>query len=169
MNDVPPSTPPAPGFRFEPAAADDAEALVALRIAAMRDSLEQLGRFDPDRARDRFLATYAPAHGRWVIVDGARAGFVQLRPDDAGLKLDHCYITPAWQGRGIGSAVLRALLAEADAQALDLRLDALRGSASQRFYQRHGFRQEAESAWDIHYVRHALTARSGPAAQSAPA
>jgi len=29
----------------------DQEALVAIRIEAMRESLERLGRFDPDRAR----------------------------------------------------------------------------------------------------------------------
>jgi GNAT superfamily N-acetyltransferase len=157
-------------FRFAPVTADDADALNALRLAAMRDSLEQLGRFDPARARARFLASFAPVYSRLVLTDGGDgggdtcAGWVQLRPDADGLKLDHFYLAPAWQGQGIGSAVLRALLAEADAQALDVRLDALRGSASNRFYLRHGFRQEAESAWDIHYLRRALTARSDPAA-----
>ena len=43
---------------FEAAVGDDAEALVAIRIAAMRESLERLGRFDPQRARDRFLAGF---------------------------------------------------------------------------------------------------------------
>jgi hypothetical protein len=44
-----------PAVTFEQALATDAEALVQLRIAAMRESLEHLARFDPVRARERFL------------------------------------------------------------------------------------------------------------------
>ena len=36
------------------AIAGDAEDLVGLRILAMRESLERIGRFDPARARERF-------------------------------------------------------------------------------------------------------------------
>jgi hypothetical protein len=38
-----------------PAHAEDFEALLALRVTAMRESLERIGRFDPGRARARFL------------------------------------------------------------------------------------------------------------------
>lgn len=40
---------------FCAAEAADAEALVALRIRALRESLERLGRFDPVRSRERFF------------------------------------------------------------------------------------------------------------------
>ncbi|HEY1049927.1 MAG TPA: hypothetical protein VGE39_09240 [Prosthecobacter sp.] len=44
---------------------DDFEELAALRIAAMRPSLEHLGRFDPARARERHSSRQArrPPHG----------------------------------------------------------------------------------------------------------
>ena len=143
----------APALAFSPAEAADAEALVALRIAAMRESLERIGRFDPQRARDRFLSTFTPELTRHVLVDGERVGFVVVRPCQGGLLLDHLYVHPAHQGRGIGAAVLAHVFADADAQRLPLRVGALRGSDSNRFYQRHGFRQVEESEWDIHYVR----------------
>jgi len=54
-------------IRYEAATADDAEDLVAIRIAAMRESLERLGRFDLQRARDRFLAGFEPALTRHVV------------------------------------------------------------------------------------------------------
>ncbi|MET3215601.1 UNVERIFIED_ORG: hypothetical protein ABIC48_003370 [Burkholderia territorii] len=44
---------------FFPVTRADAGALVAIRIAAIRDSLERIGRFDPQRARDRFPASFA--------------------------------------------------------------------------------------------------------------
>ena len=69
----------------------DAEALVALRILAMRDSLERIGRFDPVRSRERFLSAFSPQHTRHILVDGERAGFVVVKPDGDGLLLDHLY------------------------------------------------------------------------------
>ncbi len=138
---------------FEPAHVDDADALVALRIAAMRDSLERLGRFDPARARARFLEGFEPAHTRHVVVDGERVGFVVVKPDGDDLMLDHLYVLPAHQGRGVGAAVLADVLARADARHARVRLGALRGSDANRFYRRHGFVQVDESEWDIHYAR----------------
>ena len=45
---------------LEPVAESDFESLAALRIEAMRESLEQLGRFDPERARERLRAGFEP-------------------------------------------------------------------------------------------------------------
>jgi GNAT superfamily N-acetyltransferase len=126
---------------------------VAIRIAAMRESLERLGRFDPQRARDRFLAGFDPAATRHVVVDGERVGFVVVKPDGDGLLLDHLYLRPDRQGRGIGAAVLADVFAHADACGARVRVGALRGSDANRFYARHGFEPDGESEWDCHYLR----------------
>ena len=126
---------------------------MAIRIAAMRESLERLGRFDPQRARDRFLATFDPALTRHVLAGGERVGFVVVRPQDDGLLLDHLYLLPRAQGRGIGAAVLADVLARADASRLPVRVGALRGSDSNRFYARHGFELVEQGVWDNHYLR----------------
>ena len=142
---------------LSPAAADDAEHLVALRIAAMRESLERIGRFDSQRARERFLSSFDPARTRHVVVDGERVGFVVTMPMDAWLSLDHLYIDPAWQGRGLGAAVLTEVFAQADALGLPVRVGALKQSDSNRFYQRHGFELVEEGEFDLYYLRTAST------------
>lgn len=138
---------------FAPTTQSDADLLVTIRIAAMRESLERVGRFDPQRARDRFLATFDPALCRFVEADGVRVGFVLIRPGQDHWHLDHLYIVPEHQGQGVGAAVLRRICADADAQRIPIRLGALRGSEANRFYQRHGFKQTDEAEWDIYYVR----------------
>ncbi len=45
------------------------------------------------------------------------------------------------------------LLAFSDARQMPVRVGALRGSASNRFYQRHGFVQTSEDEWDVYYLR----------------
>ncbi|TFV99473.1 N-acetyltransferase [Oxalobacteraceae bacterium OM1] len=140
---------------LQPVQADDADELVAIRIAAMRESLERLGRFDPQRARERFLSGFVPAHTRHIVHDGVRVGFVVVKPAPEGLLLDHLYLLPAHQGQGIGAFVLRQVFRNADAAGQDLRVGALKQSDANRFYQRHGFRLVEEGEWDNYYLRKA--------------
>jgi len=138
---------------FQPVTADDFEELVALRIDAMRESLERVGRFDPERARERLRQSFYPEHTAFIVRYKRRIGFYTFRPAEDGFHLDHFYIHPDEQSLGIGSIVLKHLLAQADAREMPVFLGALRESASNRFYQRHGFVVRAEDEWDIYYIR----------------
>lgn len=131
----------------------DSEALVELRIEAMRESLERIGRFDPLRARERFLVGFDPQSTRHILVGTDRAGFVVVKTQPDTLLLDHLYIRPTFQNRGIGAAVLQIIFAEADALSLPIRVGALRESDSNRFYERHGFQFLERGEFDNYYVR----------------
>jgi GNAT superfamily N-acetyltransferase len=137
----------------------DAEALVTIRIAAMRESLEHIGRFDQRRARERFLISFDPAMCRFIEANGTRVGLVLIRPHEGHWLLDHFYVLPEHQGKGMGAFVLEQIFADADARHMPIRVGALRGSHSNRFYQRHGFVQTHEAQWDIYYVRQPCTPR----------
>lgn len=145
--------PTAGTFEYEPARAEDLEELVLLRLDAMRESLQALGRFDPARSRERFTSSFDATRTRHVLVARRRVGFVVVKPQADALLLDHLYLRPEAQGRGIGGAVLAAVAAEADALGLPLTLGALRGSRANQFYLKHGFRCVGESEWDIYYRR----------------
>jgi len=138
---------------FATATAADLDELVAIRIEAMRESLEEIGRFDPVRARERFSSGFDPRYTQFVIVGGLRAGFVVVKPQGRELLLDHLYVSTSFQRRGIGAAILTELFVQADALGVPIRVGALRQSASNRFYLRHGFIQVDESEWDVYYVR----------------
>ncbi len=138
---------------FSAVSSADFDELVTLRIAAMRDSLERIGRFDPDRARERLRKSFHPEHTEFIILNGQRIGFYTFRPSTDGFYLDHLYVHPSCQSRGVGSHVIQHLLARSDARQMPVYLGALRDSASNRFYQRHGFVKTNEDEWDIYYVR----------------
>jgi GNAT superfamily N-acetyltransferase len=144
---------------FASTAHSDAEALVQIRIEAMRESLDRIDRFDPQRARDRFLSSFDPAFCRFIVVDGISVGFVLAKPTNDHLALEHLYVVPEQQGKGIGSAVLDSLFADADSRSIPVKVGALRDSDSNRFYQQHGFLKIDEAEWDIYYIRPPLTAR----------
>jgi GNAT superfamily N-acetyltransferase len=150
-----------PVLSLAPASESDFEALQALRMAAMRDSIDHLGRFDPQRARERLSRGFSPAHTRQILCGSELVGFVVVIPRRADLLLDHLYIHPMSQSQGIGHWVMTQVLAEADAMGLPVVLSALRHSDTHRFYRHHGFVLDDEGEWDLHY-RRAVPPAAGP-------
>ncbi len=149
-----------PRLAFAPVTAADFDSLAELRVAAMRACLEHLGRFDPVRARERLRNSFYPGHTHRILCDGVPVGFYTFRPVPEGLRLEHLYVHPDAQNRGIGGRVLEKLLATADTQNLPVHVGALRDSASNRFYARHGFTRVGESEWDITYRRASASSRA---------
>ncbi|WP_395576002.1 GNAT family N-acetyltransferase [Streptomyces sp. BK79] len=140
-------------WEIRPASVSDVEAVAELRAVVLRADLERLGRYDERRVRQRLRDGFDSEHS-WVIeVDGAFAGCVALRPAEGVRWLEHFYLAPRLQGAGIGSAVLRALLARCDRAGDLVRLNVLRGSAARRLYERHGFTVESEDSVDVFMVR----------------
>ncbi|MEW1721827.1 GNAT family N-acetyltransferase [Streptomyces sp. NPDC093109] len=155
MNIHTPAVLPGLAWTLRPAEEADIEAIAELRATVMRPDLVRLGRYDEHRVRQRLRDSYAPGHTSVVLAEGAFAGSVTLRPQDGagGWWLEHFYLSPAVQGRGLGTAVLRSLLAATDAEGAPVRLDVVQGSRARRLYERHGFTVEREDPIDVYMVR----------------
>ena len=132
---------------------EDADTLVEIRISAMKESLERIGRFDPQRARERFISSFEAENTKYIALNGTKVGFVVVKFKENEVLLDHLYIKPEHQNKGIGSVVLQTIFSEANLKSLPVTVGALRESASNRFYQAHGFIKSGESEWDIYYAR----------------
>ena len=130
---------------------DDKDSLAELRISAMRASLENIGSFDPVRARSRFLETFSCNDTRKVIYNNELLGFYVLKTKEDHLYLDHLYFSPKYQSLGLGGRILVSIIKLAEKQNLPVRLGALRKSRSNDFYKKHGFTYTHEEEWDIYY------------------
>ncbi|MFB7588428.1 GNAT family N-acetyltransferase [Streptomyces sp. NPDC056169] len=139
-------------WSLRPGTAEDVEPVAELRAVVMRDDLVRLGRYDEHRVRQRLRDGFSPAYTSVIEVGGAFAGCVTLRPygegdgtgAESGVYLEHFYLAPEVQGRGLGTAVLRGLLDRTDAEGIAVRLVVLKGSAARRLYEREGFTVESE-------------------------
>lgn len=141
------------GWALHPAAAADVEPIAELRAVVMRPDLERLGRYDEHRVRQRFRDAFCPQQTSLIVVGGDFAGCVAVRPAEDGQWLEHFFLASHHQGRGLGSAVLRHVLARTDAQGVAVRLNVLQGSAARRLYERHGFVVAAQDAVDVFMSR----------------
>lgn len=139
-------------WHLRPSTIDDAAWIAELRAVVLRDDLERLGRYDPVRVRRWFLDAFVVAQTWVIVVDGTDAGSIAVRPDAEGARwIEHFYLAPEHQGRGIGGEVLARVLSEAGPQTF--RLDVLQGSPARRLYDRAGFVVDSEDEVDIFMTR----------------
>ena len=87
----------------------------------------------------------------WFIVlwNGEAVGTISMEYGVAEGRLGEFYLLPAFQRRGIGSALLGKLLAQADACGLPIRLEYLKWNPVGTLYKRYGFAVIDEN--DTHY------------------
>jgi len=144
---------PSGTWRLRPVAAADQQFLYALHQAAMGPYVIAL--FGWDEAVQQgiharwFGRLWEPgqAAGTWIILAGGEdgeggedVGVVQVRDEADHLYLSRVEVLPAWQGRGIGSGVLRSLQTLAARQSRPIRLHVFDINPARRLYERLGFR-----------------------------
>lgn len=147
-------------WTFLPATADDVHRIADLKVMVIREHIERLHPWNEEAAREHLRARYAPESVRIIEVAGRFAGCVALRQAEDCRWIEQFYLRPEFQGRGLGGAVLEALLEECDAVGAVVRLNVLRRSAARRLYERHGFVFEREDDVEVFMVRAAAPARA---------
>jgi GNAT superfamily N-acetyltransferase len=148
-------------WRFAAPSEADFEPLLALRIEVMREHLERVFRYKPSRARRIFRQHFDEPGMRLILTGDARIGCVGFRDEPECLKIDSFYLEPRFHNSGLGTAILKVLLAEADAWRKPVRLEVLTGSKADRFYLRHGFIKLREDAIEAEYERPVAAGISG--------
>ncbi|UNK69851.1 GNAT family N-acetyltransferase [Microbacterium sp. H1-D42] len=129
----------------------DIEWLVELRAQVLHTDLERLGRYDAVRVRQRMRDGFRPESTRIIVFKGEDVGSISVREEPDTRWIEHFYIAPVVQNRGIGSKVLTLILAEHDP--LTHRLNVLQGSPARRLYERHGFTVDSEDDVDVWMTR----------------
>jgi ribosomal protein S18 acetylase RimI-like enzyme len=101
--------------------------------------------------KDAFLRAQFDAQDRWyrehysrasfdvVLVDGEPAGRLYLNRGDSEIRIVDIALLPEHRGKGVGSALLRDLLAEADARGKRVTIHVERMNPALRLYERLGF------------------------------
>jgi GNAT superfamily N-acetyltransferase len=140
-------------WRFAPPSEADFEPLLALRIEVMREHLERVFRYEPSRARRVFRESFDEPGMRLILLGEERIGCVGFRIGESEIKLDSFYLAKHLHSSGLGTEILKVLLAEADALGLPVRLEVLLGSPADRFYLRHGFVKIGEDDIEAEYER----------------
>src|SRR2546421_4855528 len=125
-----------PAVTLRPAAPDDAEFVFQVTEVCMRAYAEQTwGAWNEAVTR----ASFDPATHRIIQCDDQDIGCLALHERSDHLDLDKLYILPAYQNRGIGTRLIKDIIAQAAAAEKPVRLSVLAVNPARRFYERAGF------------------------------
>ena len=137
-------------YTLRDAREEDFAYLYALHVRTMREAVERTWGWNEDTQRRMFRESFGPAELHIVVRDEIDVGVlsVERRPDEIFLKLVE--IDREAQGKGVGSAIIDDLLAEARTRNQPLRLRVLKvNQDALRLYRRLGFRDAGET--ETHY------------------
>jgi len=130
---------------LRPATPADSEFCYQLHKAAMGSYITAIWGWDEQVQRGGFH-TRAFSPGRWQIItaDGADAGMLAVEYRPGEIYLARIELHPDYQGHGIGTWVITALLDEAQRKGQDLVLDVFTvNRRAQALYQRLGMTEVA--------------------------
>jgi ribosomal protein S18 acetylase RimI-like enzyme len=119
--------------------------LLELRQKTMSEHLRQSGVEPSERERvERVLARFECA--RIILLSGTPIGLLKVSKDEECWDLIQIQIVPEKQGSGLGSGILKKLLAEAVQANACVKLSVLRSNRARRIYERLGFKVVGENA-----------------------
>jgi GNAT superfamily N-acetyltransferase len=150
------------GLVLRPATQADGGFLFDLLKAALGSYVAQTWGWDEDWQRDRFWSHFTPDGAQIVVLRGRDVGVLRVQENQDAVVLSQIYLLPEAQGKGIGTALLQALLDRAFARSLPVRLRVLRVNPARRLYERLGFAAVDET--ETHVVM-----RAAPPDGTAPA
>ncbi|MGV3721944.1 MAG: GNAT family N-acetyltransferase [Actinomycetota bacterium] len=129
-------------YQLRPAAMRDYGFIYRLRRETLERYLDEIEM--PPEERGPFFARFDVTRHRLISVSGEPAGAVSVLERDEALHLANLHLLPAFQNRGLGTALVREVQRQAEASRRRVTTRVLKVNPARAFYERLGFRLEGE-------------------------
>jgi ribosomal protein S18 acetylase RimI-like enzyme len=130
---------------LRPATSDDFEFVFRLNEINMRSYVEKMRGWNEEEERREMKRKFHPGHDQIILVKGEQAGIFGVEERPKSYFLRHIELLPQFQGKGIGSKLIRSLLDEARKKQVPVRLTVLKQNPAFRLYKRLGFSLTGET------------------------
>lgn len=139
-------------FQLRPAVSQDHDWIYACKAASVRPYVEPIWGWNEAFQRMDFDGDFVSIAQFHVIETSEKPiGFLQVVEEKDGIEVAELHLLQDCRGRGIGSSILRGLLADCQERGCALRLGCFKENhRALDLYQRLGFRCVAET--ESHYI-----------------
>jgi ribosomal protein S18 acetylase RimI-like enzyme len=128
--------------------------LYHLHRATLKDYVTQTWGWDEEVQATMFKERFDPARYQIVVVEGRDVGALVMEQHTDALVLANIYILPEYQGHGLGTAVIKAILEQAGREKVPVTLRVLKVNPARHLYERLGFLITGET--ETHYLMSTL-------------
>lgn len=127
-------------YLLRPTTDEDYDFLYWLHTATIREAVEASWGWDENFQQQRFREHFDPSAQRIVVVEGKDVGVLKVEERDGKPFLGLIEIAPGYQGQGLGTRIIRDLLADTHLRGQALTLHVLKTNPRARaLYERLGF------------------------------
>jgi ribosomal protein S18 acetylase RimI-like enzyme len=148
-----------PDVDLRPATAEDYEFAYRVHRAALRESVEQTYGWDEAWQEAYFREHFDAARRQIIRCDDVAVGVFSVEDRGDSLFLGLIAILPEYQGRGIGTTLVRRLQRRAEEEGVPVTLQVLKVNRARELYERLGFVLTGET--DTHYQMRWSADRNG--------
>lgn len=117
----------------------DYEFLFELKKLAEFEPIKAVFGWDEDVQREIHRTEWEEDKPTIIVVDGVAAGSYLVQLHAEYLYFGRFFLLPEFQGKGIGSRVLKSVIENADKMSLPIKLCYLQGNRVGQLYERFGF------------------------------
>jgi ribosomal protein S18 acetylase RimI-like enzyme len=140
------------------ATADDIAFLWDVFRLSMRDYITQArGEWNEQREESQFRHQLDLTTTQVIRTNNLAVGFIMAPMKDGARWIHTICIAPEHQNRGIGTEVIRLVIAESEKQEMELFLSVLKVNPARRLYERLGFRVIEEAKHHLRMQFHATS------------
>ena len=135
---------------YRPATPNDMDFLYALHVATMKEYVDKTWGWEDAFQGSIFQKNYVPAKTKVITLDGQDIGMLSVEEREADIFVSTIKIHPDFQGKGIGTGIIRNIIAEGIQKGKRVRLRVLKVNPAKRLYDRLGFSVVEETT--THYI-----------------
>jgi len=139
---------------------DDGDFIYRLRVDGLKEFVTQIWGWDETFQHERFWTSFNPSRYQVIVVDNHDVGAIAVEHRPGETFLADIEIVPERRGQGLGTAVLRDFIADAELRGVPASLQVLKINPARRLYERIGFQVIGET--DTHYLMSTSSPESRP-------
>ncbi len=143
-------------YTLRSATADAFEFVFQLNKTNMKKYVDVLRGWEDGAERADKHRYFRPGRDQIISLAGRNAGILVVDRSPVNIHLTHIELLPEYQGRGIGTAIIREILEEARHANLPATLMVLTMNPARRLYERLGFKTVGEIDMGKTGVKHSM-------------
>lgn len=117
----------------------DFDFALKLYLITMKPLTTELMTWDEAQQSAGFAEQWNVADVQMITLEGRNVGWLQAAEMDSQIFLQQMFVSPKYQGRGVGSKTLQNILQHWDRMGKPVILTVLKNNPARRLYERHGF------------------------------
>ncbi len=127
-------------YKLQKATAEDSDFFYHVKKTVLKGYIEDIWGWDEAFQQQFHQDNYSTANCSIVFVGGVAAGTVEVKEDERIIFISSLYLLPAYQRKGIGTAIIEQCMAKAKARKKRVALEVLKINVqAQKLYTELGF------------------------------